>query len=185
MYWEITFYKHLGNLQNIPPKLFWLTSGRQEKATTTNGLVVSKALEVKRQEKQNKKKKPPQPPPSLQLCALALERALAVFSTSRKPERKPSVVANVRQGFKQFPGCWVDASTYCVPHWATFPPDVAFQLILLTSFLSEETITHLWMVTVFLYKGQRTQSRAFRYLSYLRDLPKWHPWLSLQQQVVT
>lgn len=56
MYWEITFYKHLGNLQDIPPKLFWLTSGHWEKTMTMNGLVVSKALEVKRQEKQNKKK---------------------------------------------------------------------------------------------------------------------------------
>lgn len=51
MYGEITFYKHLGNLQNIPLKLFCLTSGHREKTMTMNGLVVSKALEVKRQEK--------------------------------------------------------------------------------------------------------------------------------------
>lgn len=55
MYGEITFYKHLGNLQNIPLKLFCLTSGHREKTMTMNGLVVSKALEVKRQEKQNQK----------------------------------------------------------------------------------------------------------------------------------
>lgn len=55
MYGEITFYKHLGNLQNIPPKLFCLTSGHREKTMTTNGLVASKALEVRRQENKIKR----------------------------------------------------------------------------------------------------------------------------------
>ena len=135
---------------------------------TINGLVMSQVLEEKKIKRTIKTN-----PPFAALCP-----GLRNSYGCSLPVRKPNVLVNMNQSFKQFLECHGNSPTYFRPHWTAFPPGVPFLLILLTSLLSDETTTLPFMGIVFLYKGQRTQSSMPQPLSYLRDLDTWLPSLS-------